>query len=75
VTKGFAAGGALLGVNKLGAEPVASGFAMWIDTLNGGARHEGHTALSPWRPAHPCAVSFPWLPSFSSGEKRTCAKL
>ncbi len=50
MTKGFTAGGALLGVDNLRAEPVASGFTMRIHTLNGGARHEGHNALSPWQP-------------------------
>jgi hypothetical protein len=50
VTKGFATGGAVLGVNDLRAEPVASGFTMRFHTLDGGARHEGHNALSPWQP-------------------------
>jgi hypothetical protein len=50
VAKGFAAGRTVLGVDDLRAKPMASGFTMRIHTLNGGARHEGHNALSPWQP-------------------------
>jgi hypothetical protein len=75
MAKRFAAGGALLGVDNLRAEPVASGFTMRIHALDGGARHEGHNALSPWQPAHAWVVSFPERPSpFLSGTM-TCAKL
>lgn len=59
MAQGFAAGGALLGADELRAQPMASGFTTWIDALNGGARHEGHNALSPWRPAHPLGGELP----------------
>jgi hypothetical protein len=75
VTKRFAAGGAVLRVDHFGAEPVASGFTMRIHTLNGGARHEGHNALSPWQPAHAWVVSFPWRPSSFLGGTITWAEL
>jgi len=75
MAQGFATGGALLGADKLRTQPVASGFTTWIDALNGGARHEGHNALSPWLPAHPWMVSFPWRPSQLLGGTKTGAKL
>lgn len=75
MAQGFAAGGALLGADELRAQPVASGFTMWIDALNGGARHERHKALSRWLPAHSWVVSFPWRPSQLLGGTRTAAKL
>jgi len=53
VAERFAAIRAVLGSDEFGAEPVASGFASWVNALNRGARHKGHHALSPWLPAHP----------------------
>lgn len=74
MAKGFATSGAVLGVDDLRAEPVASGFTTRIHTLNGGARHEGHNALSPWQPLTQ-VVSSPRRPSpFLSGTM-TCTKL
>jgi hypothetical protein len=59
MAKEFAAGGALLGADQLGAQPITPRFTTWIDALNGGARHEGHPALSRWLPAHPAVMSSP----------------
>ena len=71
----LAAGGALLGADYTRAKPAASLFATRIDALDGGARHEGHNALSPWQPAHAWVMSFPERPSPSLSGTMTCAKL
>lgn len=56
-TKGFTANRAVLRAKKIGAKPMASFFTSWIDTLNGGARHQGHSALPQWLPAQRMSVS------------------
>jgi len=39
VAKGFAARWTELSADDVGAKPTAPLFALWVDTLNGGARH------------------------------------
>jgi hypothetical protein len=51
VAKGLAAGRAMLGGEEIRANPVTARFTVWINTLNGGARHQGHNALPPLLPA------------------------
>ena len=48
MAKGFAAGGAGLRPDNVGAHPTATFFTLRIDTLNGGARHQGHKTLPQW---------------------------
>jgi len=47
MAKGFAAGGTGFRPNNVGAHPTATFFALRIDTLNSGARHQGHKTLPP----------------------------
>ena len=56
-TQGFTANRAVLRAEKIGAKPMASLFTSWIDTLNCGARHQGHNALPQWLPAQRISVS------------------
>ena len=51
MAEGLAAGRAMLGAEEVGANPVTARIAMGIDTLNGGARHQGHNALPQLLPA------------------------
>jgi len=48
---------AMLGAGRIGPHPIPLHFTSWIDTLNGGARHHGHSEL-PQRPtSHSVEVS------------------
>jgi hypothetical protein len=51
VAKGLAAGRAMLGGQKICADPVTALITMRINALNGGARHQGHNALPHLLPA------------------------
>ena len=59
IAKGFAARGAKLRADHLGANPMTSLFTSRIDTLNRGARHCGHNALPPVAACRTCACEPP----------------
>lgn len=58
----FSASRALLGAGGVGPHPISLHFTSWIDTLNGGARHHGHSELPQRPPTHSAEVSSPWRP-------------
>jgi hypothetical protein len=53
---------AMVGADRLRPHPIPLYFTLWIDTLNSGARHNGHSELPQRPPTHPAEVSFPWRP-------------
>ncbi len=57
MAKGFAAGGAGFRPDNVGAHPTATFFALRIDTLNSGARHQGHKTLPQWLRAQRAEMS------------------
>ena len=71
VAEGFAASRAMLGADEVGANPVSPFFTTWIDTLNGGARHQGHNALPQLPPAQRVNVS-PWAARKCLAEPHEC---
>jgi hypothetical protein len=58
----FPARRAMVGAVRFSPHPIPLHFTSWIDTLNGGARHHGHSELPQWPPTHPAEVSSPWRP-------------
>jgi len=52
VAEGFAANRAVFGADEVGANPVSPLLTTRIDTLDGGARHQGHNPLPQSLPAH-----------------------
>ena len=57
VAEGFPAQRALIGTNRFGPHPIPFDLALWIHTLNRGARHDGHSELPPAAATHPREVS------------------
>src|SRR5882762_320339 len=53
----FPARGAMLGAGGVGPHPISLHFTFGIDTLNGGARHHGHSELPQRPPTHSAEVS------------------
>ena len=53
----FPARRAVIGAVRFGPHPIALHFTSWIDTLNSGARHHGHSELPQRPPTHPAEVS------------------
>jgi hypothetical protein len=58
----FPARRAMVGAVRFSPHPIPLHFTSWIDTLNGGARHHGHSELPQRPPTHPAEVSSPWRP-------------
>ena len=46
MAQGLAAGGAILGADQLGSEPVTLGGALRVNALNRGSGHQGHCEFS-----------------------------
>src|SRR5579863_8275108 len=57
VPQRFSASRAMLGAGGVGPHPISPHFTSWINTLNGGARHHGHSELPQWPPTHSAEVS------------------
>ncbi len=53
----FSARRATIRAGGIGPHPISLHFTSWIDTLNGGARHHGHSELPQRPPTHPAEVS------------------
>ena len=53
---------AILRASRIGPHPIPLHFTSWIDTLNGGARHHGHSELPQRPPVHSLQVNSPWRP-------------
>jgi len=53
----FPARRAMLGAGGVGPHPISLHFTSWIDTLNSGARHHGHSELPQRPPTHSAEVS------------------
>jgi len=53
---------AMVGAIRFGPHPIPLHFTSWIDTLNGGARHHGHSELPQRPPVHSLQVNSPWRP-------------
>jgi hypothetical protein len=53
---------AMVGSHSFGPHPIPLHFTSWIDTLNSGARHNGHSELPQRPPTHSAEVSSPWRP-------------
>jgi len=58
----FSASRAMLGAGGIGPHPISLHFTSWIDTLNSGARHHGHSELPQRPPVHSLQVNSPWRP-------------
>jgi hypothetical protein len=59
----------MIGAGGIGPHPIPLHFTLWIDTLNGGARHHGHSELPQWPPTHPAEVSSPWRPEIRGADR------
>jgi hypothetical protein len=53
----FPARRAMVGAVRFGPHPIPFHFTSWIDTLNSGARHHGHSELPQRPPTHSAEVS------------------
>ena len=53
----FAARRAMIRAVRFSPHPIPLHFTSWIDTLNGGARHHGHSELPQRPPTHSAEVS------------------
>jgi hypothetical protein len=53
----FPARRAMVGAVRFSPHPIPLHFTSWIDTLDGGARHHGHSELPQRPPTHPAEVS------------------
>ena len=65
----FPARRATIGAGGFGPHPIPLHFTSWIDTLNGGARHHGHSELPQRPPTHPAEVSSPWRPEIRGKDR------
>jgi hypothetical protein len=65
----FPARRAVVGAVRVGPHPIPLHFTSWIDTLNGGARHHGHSELPQRPPTHPAEVSSPWRPEIRGADR------
>jgi hypothetical protein len=54
--------GAMVGAVRFSPHPIPLHFTSWIDTLDSGARHHGHSELPQRPPTHSAEVSSPWRP-------------
>jgi len=59
MAQGFAAHGTLVGAHSLRPHPISPRLALWINTLNRRARHDGHSEL-PQRPSTRSAEASPF---------------
>ena len=59
MAQGFAAHGTLVGADGLRSHPISPCLALWINTLNRRARHDGHSEL-PQRPSTRSAEASPF---------------
>ena len=57
VPQRFSARRAMVGASGIGPHPIPLHFTSWIDTLNGGARHHGHSEFPQRPPTHSAEVS------------------
>ena len=62
VAQRLPARGAMVGAVGFSPHPIPLHFTSWIDTLNSGARHHGHSELPQRPPTHSLQVNFPWRP-------------
>src|ERR1700720_2016529 len=62
MTQLFPARRAMVGAVRFRPHPIPLHFTSWIDTLDGGARHHGHSELPQRPPPHFAGMSFPWRP-------------
>jgi hypothetical protein len=69
VPQRFSASRAMVGADSLGPHPIPLHFTLWIDTLHGGARHNGHSELPQRPPTHPVEVSSPWRPEIRGTDR------
>jgi len=67
----FAAKRALVGADYLRPHPIPLHFTLWIDTLNRGARHDGHSELPQRLPTRPLPASPLGGQSFIESTERT----
>ena len=65
----FAARRAMIRAVRFSPHPIPLHFTSWIDTLNGGARHNGHSELPQRPPTHPAEVSSPWRPEIRGTDR------
>ena len=72
VAQRFPARGAMVGASNIGPHPIPLHFTSWIDTLNSGARHHGHSELPQRPPTHPAEASSLGGQKFAERTERTC---
>jgi len=65
----FPACRAMLGAGRIGPHPISLHFTSWIDTLNSGARHHGHSELPQRPPVHSLQVNSPWRPEIRGTDR------
>jgi hypothetical protein len=69
VAQRFPASRAMVGAVCFGPHPIPLHFTSWIDTLYGGARHDGHSELPQRPPTHSAEVSSPWRPEIRGTDR------
>ena len=72
VAQFFAARRAMIRAVRFSPHPIPLHFTSWIDTLNGGARHHGHSELPQRPPTHPAEASSLGGQKFAERTERTC---
>jgi len=65
----FATRGAMVGAVRFGPHPIPLHFTSWINTLDSGARHHGHSELPQRPPTHSAEVSSPWRPEIRGTDR------
>ena len=65
----LSAGRAILSAGGIGPHPIPLHFTSWIDTLNSGARHHGHSELPQRPPVHSLPVNSPWRPEIRGTDR------
>jgi hypothetical protein len=69
VAQRFSASRAMVGAGGIGPHPIPLHFTTWIDTLNSGAWHHGHSELPQRPPTHSAEVSSPWRPEIRGADR------
>ena len=72
VAQFFPARRTTIGAGCIGPHPIPLHFTSWIDTLNSGARHHGHSELPQRPPTHSAEVSPLGGQKFDERTERTC---
>src|SRR5258708_26531791 len=65
----FATPRAMIRAVRFSPHPLPLHFTSWIDTLNSGARHHGHSELPQRPPTHPAEASSPWRPEIRGTDR------